>query len=39
MQVGIQYKASVKYHRFVTIHIETPPDFSFLECINSHGWR
>ena len=23
----------------MTIHIETPPDFSFLECINSHGWR
>jgi 3-methyladenine DNA glycosylase/8-oxoguanine DNA glycosylase len=27
------------YDKHVTIFIETPTDFDFLECVNAHGWR
>jgi len=30
---------TVLYHNPVKLHLKAPPDFSFLECVNSHGWK
>jgi 3-methyladenine DNA glycosylase/8-oxoguanine DNA glycosylase len=33
------FALTVMYHLRVKLQILFPPDFDFLECVNSHGWK